>query len=467
MGAALEQYLSSFGQSLQQLAQPSQQPGTGRRGTGPVMPPQGAPAFEEGAGAGEASLDPSFEQPPGGRGAPGSPMGGMGQTFETGDPTQLNAAPAPTFEEPGVGQVAPVEGGGPAGGPAAEPGSMEIDDVKSPEDMFAAASPEQISGGADVLEESLKEQGSSLDEAYGQLTGGPPDTRLSREEKAQLLMEFGLGILAQNPMEGEGLAAVGASGLSTMQHAGAMRQEKADAPARERAARLEERKTESEIQRNEMSGKEMGTDADGNLIIIDKADNSSTIVRDAEGAPIPAGVDEDAFEKEVVKDMYMQVECQGLEGDAMQACERRALGFVIGAREIAFPELMQFKNVTAVWDMLNDDDRQSMRYTLRSTGETKRWKDMSDVEQDEVADRYLQQLERSLDRVSTRNAPDAEEQEAPPPIGWNAPGIQLPENIARQIPEGQSIQNPAGGWIENDGGTFKRVNEDGSPWVEE
>ena len=166
-----------------------------------------------------------------------------------------------------MAEVAPVNGGGGAA-PVPEPGSMDIDDVKSTDDMFAAATPEQIEGGIKAMEGVLEEQGTSLDEAYANMTGGPPDTRLTREEKGTLLMQFGLSILAQGPMEGEGLAAVGAAGLSTMQTAREMRQAKADAPAKERALRLEERKTESEIQRNEMQGKEIGTDSDGKLLII-------------------------------------------------------------------------------------------------------------------------------------------------------------------------------------------------------
>lgn len=162
----------------------------------------------------------------------------------------------------------------------------------------------------------------------------------------------------------------------------------------------------------------------------------------------------------------MQVECQGLEGDEMQACERRALGFVIGAREIAFPELMQFKNVTAVWDMLNADDRQSMRYLDRSTGETIRWKDMSEEQQNDVADRYLQQLEDSLARVSRRNAPGAEQDEGPaPPTGYANFGM-TPE-FARQIPVDSRVKYDQGGYILNDGGTLKRVDEDWNDWEAE
>ena len=465
MGAALEQYLSSFGQSLQQLAQqPGQPPGMQPSSFDQPPSPVGAPSFPPGAGGGAASApppDPSFELPQ----LPGESdqqhqaqydrsMGEVGQSFETGDPTQLNAAPAPTFEAPGVGQVAPGAGGGPAGGPAAEPGSMEIDDVKSPEDMFAAASPEQISGGADVLEESLKEQGSSLDEAYGQLTGGPPDTRLSREEKAQLLMEFGLGILAQNPMEGEGLAAIGASGLSTMQSARDMKEAKRTQPMEERQAQLEMDLTEAQIAAAQRTNKELTTNSDGNMIIVDTESGRTIKVEDAEGNPVTGDPDnQQRYEREVARDMYRAVRCTGKEGDELERCETAALAYAAGGAgtTLAFPELMDRENTEAALRVLLDDDARFTEHLIPSTGERKTVSEMNGSERAEVV----------RETAKLWGIDPGEQDDDPPTPGWNNPNIGMTEDEARQLGPNQRIPHPDGGWVAHRNGRLVRLDENG------
>ncbi len=196
MGSILDRYLSSFGQSLQELAASPGGPPTSSlqaRGQRNLETSQARASFADqpvgdgaapgGGGAGTFTELPMLpgETPEQNQAAYER---SVGQSFETGDPTQIETAPAPTFEAPGLTEIDPSQI------PARK--GMNPEDVRTPEDLFAAASPEQIEGGIKALEGVLEEQGSSLDDAYENVTGGPPDTRLTREEKGTLLMQFDL-----------------------------------------------------------------------------------------------------------------------------------------------------------------------------------------------------------------------------------------------------------------------------------
>ncbi len=453
MGAALEQYLSSFGQSLQQLAQqpggqpPGMQPSSFDQPPSPV----GAPSFPPGAGAGEASAPPteaSFELPQ----LPGeSPEQhqaqydrSVGQSFETGVPTELEAAPAPTFEGPEVGQVDPST--------MPERGSVKPEDVKTPEDMFAAASPEELEGGIKALESVLEEQGSSLDEAYGNMTGGPPDTRLTREEKGTLLMQFGLSILAQNPMEGEGLAAVGAAGLSTMQTAREMRETKRTRPAEERQQQLEMDLTEAQIEAARRTNKEITTNKDGNMIIVDTETGRTITVTDAEGEPVAAGADSQRkFEREVSREMYRAVRCTGMDGAELERCETAALAYAAGGAgtTLAFPEIMDRENTEAALRVLLDDDARFTQHMIPSTGERKTISEMNGSERAEVVRETAKLWGLQVD----------EEEEEGTPTGWNNQNVGMTREEARRVGPGQRIQHPDGGWVANRDGRLIRFDE--------
>lgn len=471
MGATLDRYLSSFGQALSQLAN-TPPPAAGppptsmaARGQRNVEANQARASFAEeqamGApqpGGGEGAG--TFEQPSLMTELPMLP----GETFEQnqaaearsregmGAPTQLQAAPAPTFEQPGVAQVEPPAAGG---GPARTPGSMEIDDVRSPEDMFAAANPEQIEGGVKALETALEEGGSSLDEAYAKMTGGPPDTRLTREEKGQLLMEFGLGILAQGAMEGEGLAAVGASGLSTLQSAREMKEAKRTRPTEERQAQLEMDLTEAQIEAARRTDKEVTTNSDGNMIIVDTESGRTITVTDAEGNPVAADPDnQQRYEREVARDMYRAVRCTGKSGDELERCETAALAYAAGGAGtvLAFPEIMDRENTEAALGVLLDDDARFTRHLIPSSGERKTIEEMTGSERAEVV--------RELSKVWGITPEGQEDEGDPPPPGWNAPNVGISQEEARQITRGQKVPHPSGvGWIANREGRLVRLDE--------
>lgn len=127
----------------------------------------------------------------------------------------------------------PQAGGGAAVGPGGGPASGGT----SFRDKWAQTSDEQKKQATDDLEKQLKQGNETIDSAYNglikQLGERPgPDTKLSREDKGMILMEFGLSLMVNSSGKPYGPnlgAAVGASGLQAMQsHLGRRRQERDD-----------------------------------------------------------------------------------------------------------------------------------------------------------------------------------------------------------------------------------------------
>lgn len=515
MGALLDQYLSTFGQSLQQLAAPP--------GGAQTFPTQGPGAQPLDPRLAAMPQEPTFAEPPpaGGMTAAGVPVG---QTFETGG--EVATAPAPSFEaQPGTVQPVAGPGGGPAeaqpllpfdqeqpvdlptfeappeeevtqptpaegapgglppgtqptapgeprgrgkgGAQVAEGGEiLQAGDVENPEDLMAAATDEEIAKGTDVVEQQLEEQGSSLDEAYEKVTGGPPDTRLSREEKGQLLMEFGLRMLAYSGQEGAEFEAIGRAGIETLGSARAMREAKRARPGEERKSQLELDLLEAQITREQAGVNEIITDKDGNLVSVNKATNAVTPITDASGNPVTAETDASQFESQLNRDAYRQYFIDTV-GECDSACERGALAYSKGgAAQVAFPELLRADQTDRVMKVFENPDNSSRRYPIPSTGKQKRWKDMTEEEKFEVANGFVERRLRILDG----GGPTGKQGGAgrPAPTGWKnfETDAGMSEEIARQIPEGQGVDHPDGGQIVNRGGVLKRENDDGTPWTE-
>ena len=327
---------------------------------------------------------------------------------------------------------------------------------------MAAATDEEIAKGTDVVEQQLEEQGSSLDEAYAKVTGGPPDTRLSREEKGQLLMEFGLRMLAYSGQEGAEFEAIGRAGIETMGSARAMREAKRTRPAEERKTQLETQLLEAQIARERGANNELVTDANGNIVSVNKETNAVTPITDASGNPVTGETDTKQFESELNRDAYRQYFIDTV-GECDAACERGALAYSKGgAAEVAFPELLRADQTDRVMKVFENPDNSSRKYPIPSSGETKRWKDMTEEEKFEVANGFVERRMRILDTGGPTGRAGGER---PAPTGWKKfEEAGLTEEIARQIPDGQRIQHPDGGFVANDGGVLKRVNDDGSPW---
>lgn len=143
---------------------------------------------------------------------------------------------------------APVMGAAPAPGaqPAAQPSALapqapnpqerRLQHVNTPlqpqqpqgegaysfRDLWRDVPEQEKSKAIGDLEANLKRGGQTIDDAYDAMIeklGAPPeaDQPLSRDEKAMLIMEFGLSLMAASGPRGQDLgAAIGTAGLSTM-----------------------------------------------------------------------------------------------------------------------------------------------------------------------------------------------------------------------------------------------------------
>ncbi len=319
---------------------------------------------------------------------------------------------------------------------------------------MAAASDEEIAKGTDVIEGQLEEQGSSLDEAYAKVTGGPPDTRLSREEKGQLLMEFGLRMLAYSGQEGAEFEAIGRAGIETLGSARAMREQKRRRPIEEQKEQLEMDLTRAQMEAAQRTRKEVTTDAEGNMIIVDTETGNRINVTDADGNSVKGGAQEARrFEKEVAREMYRAVRCTGMSGEELQTCEVAALAYASGGAGtvLAFPEVMDRENTTAALKVLLDEDAQYTKHTIPSTGERKTIADMTGEERAEIVAEYAKMWGVQPDE------PRGTGEEAP--TGWEAVGMT--EDEARQLPPNQRVRHPDGGFVANRDGKLVRLDENG------
>jgi hypothetical protein len=324
--------------------------------------------------------------------------------------------------------------------------------VENPEDLMAAATDEEIAKGTDVVEQQLEEQGSSLDEAYAKVTGGPPDTRLSREEKGQLLMEFGLRMLAYSGQEGAEFEAIGRAGIETMGSARAMREAKRTRPMEEQKAQLELDLTRAQMEAAQRTRKEVTTDAQGNMIIVDTETGKRINVTDSEGNSVQGGAQEQRrFEKEVAREMYRAVRCTGMSGDELQTCEVAALAYASGGAGtvLAFPEVMDRENTTAALKVLLDEDAQYTKHVIPSTGESKTIANMTGEERAEIVAEYAKMwgVQPNEQRGTAAEAP----------TGWEAVGMT--EADAQQLQPGQKVPHPDGGFVANRDGKLVRLDE--------
>jgi hypothetical protein len=321
---------------------------------------------------------------------------------------------------------------------------------------MAAATDEEIDKGVDVVEQQLEEAGSSIDEAYGNVTGGPPDTRLSRREKGQLLMEFGLRMLAYSGQEGAEFEAIGRAGIETMGSARAMREQKRRQPIEEQKEQLEMDLTRAQMEAAQRTRKEVTTDAEGNMIIVDTETGNRINVTDSSGNPVAAGAqDQRRFEKEVARDMYRAVRCTGMSGDELKNCEVAALAYASGGAGtvLAFPEIMDRENTTAALKVLLDEDAQYTKHTIPSTGEQKTIAQMTGEERAEIVAEYAKMW------GVEPNQPRGTGSEAP--TGWESVGMT--QDQARQLQPGQRVPHPDGGYVWNDGGNLVRLGDDLQP----
>ncbi len=320
--------------------------------------------------------------------------------------------------------------------------------------MSENASPEDINNATKAIEEALNAKDSSIDEEHAKVTGAEvtdsvddPDGKakgegLTRQEKALILMEFGLNLMASSGT-GEGTLAgdIGQAGGAALKgHVGrkqALRQAEIDRKEREQKSRL----TEAQIKKAETAPSTIKTDKSGNFISI--SEGVSTPILDAGGEPVSAA-NVEKFNSEVDRQAYEELICEGMSGAELKQCKRRALAYSKGGgAKIAFPELERAAQVDAVMDNLENPDRKSAKYPVASAGRTMRWKDMSPDQQDEVARGFVDRRMRIWEE---------------PKAKAKTPGVTASEIMAGLSPEDRASLKPGIGYTLENGTKFEMVD---------
>ena len=401
MGRLIEAYIAAAVPALQDIV------------SGGIQQEEGATTFP---------LPPDEQQqgqPIGPGGAPTGPMAALPGPGGI-DPA---AAATPTFDmAAGPGGINP-EPGGP------QPAMPQVEAQQQPDrsgefeatpDSFAGmsneADPKDIDNATKAIEKALNEKGTTIDEEHAKVTGGKEEKSeddpkgetkgegLTRQEKALILMEFGLNLMASSG-SGEGTLAgdIGqAGGAALGGHIGrkqASKQAEIDRMEREQKSRL----TEAQIKKAETPTATIKTDKSGNFISI--SGGVSTPILDASGEPVSAA-NVEKFNSEVDRQAYEDLECVDLSGKALKSCKRRALAYGKGGgAKVAFPEIERASQIKDVMNNLEDPDRKSAKYRVPSTGQTKRWKDMTPSQQDEVARGFVDRRMRIWENAGEAKAP--------------------------------------------------------------
>lgn len=327
------------------------------------------------------------------------------------------------------------------------------DDVNSFSDL-AGHDPDAIKRGTDVLVKQLGgEQG--LNAAYQQATGNAPHPGMSREEKGQLLMEFGLRVLAHNNGQNTGLEAVGQAGAETLGIARKMKSDKLKEQQEIEQQALRKRLTEAQIKSAEKDKYELKTDKDGRMVRVNLTDGTSQVVLDEKGQPLMGNSsDSKEFAAEVDRNAYEAAFCEGLTGEAAKQCKQRALAFSKGgAPELAFPEYQRTQMAQRLMTMLEQPDNKRAKYRL-ADGSQKAWGDMDGDEKLQAAslltDRWVEIAQGKLGK----NVSAA-------PSKANNWGL-TPEQQG-QITEGKRAKLSNGAIVTRRNGQLVQIDEKGNP----
>jgi len=378
MGKLLDEYLAQNVPALQDIVRGQPQP----EGATTFPLPEQSPLQAQPIGAGGSPTGPMASMPPEGAVGPGP------------------GAPAPSFDAPGQ---APQPAMPPVQAQAQPDRTAEFD---KGENSFAGmaekADPKSVNSAIDSMEKA----GTNIDEEYAKITGTEPEKsendptmkkkskdlkgKLTRQEKALILMEFGLSLMASSG-SGEGTIAgdIGQAGMQAF--GGHQRRETAKAKAATEAEEREQKRrlTEAQIKKAEEADTVVKADRDGNFIVVDQQSGESKPVL-MDGEPVQAA-NADKFASEVDRMAYEGLECEGLKGSALKSCKRRALAYAKGGgANVAFPELERADQTDRVMKNLEDPDKASSRYRIPSTGQLKRWKLMTPDEQLEVAQGFVE-----------------------------------------------------------------------------
>ena len=415
MGRLLDEYLAASLPALQAIVadeppqpQPSMPPGVEG-----IAQPEGATTFPMGP-----EPPPMQAQALGPGGEEAGPMATMaGPGAAAGVTPNVPGAETPFFEQaasptfdPQTQAPGPTPTMPPAAGADQQDRAGEFE--KGP-DSFMGMAEEQDPKDIDASTKALESSGINIDEQHAKITGTPEyeseddpsgekagkgdKKKMTRQEKAMILMEFGLSLMASSGT-GEGTLAgdIGKAGGAAL--AGHMGRKKAkqtsliEAEEREQERRLKEAQIKK-AERPKRSIKTVG----GKLVIINEdTQQAEPILMD--GEPVEAE-NVEKYAAEVNRQAYEKVVCDGLTGSEMKACKRQALAYTKGgAAKVAFPELALAEQREDVMDLLQDPDNSSAKYPLASRGgERIRWRDMKQDERIELRDSLVEARTRETD----------------------------------------------------------------------
>lgn len=355
MGRLLEEYLANNVPQLQDIVQGTKQP-------------EGATTFPL------PQEQPMPMQPIGPGGQPTAPMGVMPP------PGAINpaAAATPSFDAGATG--APKPAMPPVDAPPQQDRSGEFE--KGP-DSFAGMAEEADDEDIENAANSMEEAGVDINAEHAKIVGDTGEGKgkgLSRNEKALILMEFGLSLMASSGT-GEGTFAsdIGqAGGAALTGHMGRKAaKQKALTEAEDR--KLERELKQAQIKKAQRPETVVKTDQQGNMIIVDEQTGDSKPVL-MDGEPVTAG-DADKLDFEVKREAFKAA--YGADIKDPKELEQRAVAFANSVRQVAFPELARQDQAKAIIKELNEGKNASQKFIVN--GEEKRWKNMTYAEKTKTA----------------------------------------------------------------------------------
>jgi len=404
MGKLLESYLATALPHLQAIVADEEPPPTPalQPGVEGIAQPEGATTFPMGP-----------EPPPmqaQAIGPGGEPTGPMATMAGPGAAAQ-GAPPTPSFD-PATQAPGPTPTMPPAEGAEQQDRSGEFE---AGPDSFAGMAQthaeEQDPKDIDNAMKSMQDNGVDIDAKHAEVTGTPEyegeddpkgkkqgkgdPEKLTRQEKALILMEFGLSLMASSGT-GTGTFAsdIGQAGGAALAGHMGRKQAKTEQLAKAEEREQKRRLTEAQISKAERKDTSMSTDEAGNRIIVDKQSGESIPVL-MDGKPVGAD-DSDKL------DFQLQVEAfEGAYRDQIKdpkELHRRAVAFAKGVRQVAFPQLARQDAAKAIVKELNEGKNASQKFIV--DGKEKRWKNMSFDEKTQTArklvDMYMSAAEAGV-----------------------------------------------------------------------
>jgi hypothetical protein len=360
MGKLLEQYLAASLPALQAIVADEPQPK-------PALPP----GVEGIAQSGGATTFPMAEAPP----MPMQPIGPGGQPTGPMASMPPAAAATPSFDTPPTPTGAPK----PAMPPAdAQPQQDRSGEFEKGPDSFAGMAEEADEKDIEKTADAMEASGVDIDAEHAKIVGDTGEGKgkgLSRNEKALILMEFGLSLMASSG-SGEGTFAgdLGkAGGAALTGHMGRK------AAKKKALTEAEDRKLERELKQAQIDKATrpetvVKTDQQGNMIIVDEQTGESKPVL-MDGKPVTAG-DADKLDFEVKKEAFKQAYKSTVKDP--EELNRRAVAFANSVRQVAFPELARQDQAKAIIKELNEGKNSSQKFNI--DGVEKRWKHMTYAE---------------------------------------------------------------------------------------